>query len=389
MHITIQQRLTQAARQSLFPGIILAGIAASATAYADPLPNRPDFQLPFPCGAKVELKTYAGHNPDDKKIDMYRYGMPTGSPITASAGGYVHQIFEPGGIEIRHGNGWFSTYMHMTNRIAQGSTVKQGDVIGLMGEVGSPGAPHLHYEQLYAPGLMDADNQHIVNPVLQGEWLYMQPDAPLTRTSTNCSGSTDNTPPKPAGAYWADTFSDASGYSTPGGSVSGTLYKGTNYVYCKAWGPNVQSGSSFNHWWLKTDLDLGPAKQWVSAFYLSRWGNDEAKDNSGVVIATCPDTNPPPAPAPTTKYWVDTWADASGRATPGGSVSGTLYKGTSYVYCKAWGPNAQSGSNYNHWWLRTDLDVGPANQWVSALMLSRWGNDQARDNNGTVIPSCP
>lgn len=368
---------------------LILSTAGIGTAYADPLPNRPNFQLPFPCGAKVELKTYPGHDPDDKKIDMYRYGMPTGSPITASADGYVHQTFYPGGIEIRHANGWFTTYMHMSSHVPQGTTVKQGDVIGTMGEVGSPGAPHLHYEQLYAPGLSDAGIQHIVNPVLQGEWLYMQPNAPLTRTSNNCTGGTDNTPPKPANAYWADTFSDASGHATPGGTATGTLYKGTNYVYCKVWGPNVQSGSSFNHWWLKTDLDVGPGKQWVSAFYLSKWGNDVAKDNSGVVIPTCPDTTPPPPPPPTTKYWVDTWADASGRSTPGGSVSGTLYKGTSYVYCKVWGPNAQSGSNFNHWWLKTDLDVGPANQWVSALMLSRWGNDQARDNNGTVIPNCP
>ncbi|NGN64767.1 M23 family peptidase, partial [Streptomyces sp. A7024] len=43
---------------------------------------------------------------------------------------------------------------------------------------------------------------------------------------------------------------------------------------------------------------------------------------------------------------------------------------------------------YNHWWLKTDPDVGPANQYVSAYYLSRWGNDEARDNNGTVIPDC-
>ena len=26
--------------------------------------------------------------------------------------------------------------------------------------------------------------------------------------------------------------------------------------------------------------------------------------------------------------------------------------------------------------------------YVSAYYLSRWGNDEARDNNGTVIPNC-
>src|SRR5262249_56491801 len=69
--------------------------------------------------------------------------------------------------------------------------------------------------------------------------------------------------------------------------------------------------------------------------------------------------------------------------------TGTVYQGTNYVLCKAWGREIRDGSgNYNHWWLKTDLDVGPANQWVSAYYLSRWGNDVAKDNNGTVIPTC-
>ncbi|MFF2950301.1 M23 family peptidase, partial [Kitasatospora sp. NPDC057965] len=63
--------------------------------------------------------------------------------------------------------------------------------------------------------------------------------------------------------------------------------QGTNYVYCKAWGREVSSGGSFNHWWLKTDPDSGPSRQWVSAFYLSRWGNDTAKDNNGTTIPDC------------------------------------------------------------------------------------------------------
>jgi hypothetical protein len=52
------------------------------------------------------------------------------------------------------------------------------------------------------------------------------------------------------------------------------------------WGPEVRVGSAYNHWWMKTDLDVGPAHQWVSA-YLSRWGNDEAKDNTGRDLPNC------------------------------------------------------------------------------------------------------
>jgi hypothetical protein len=95
-------------------------------------------------------------------------------------------------------------------------------------------------------------------------------------------------PNPPTGTYWVDTFADATGYKWPSTLTPlGTLYKGTNYVYCKAWGEQVGSGGSYNHYWLKTDLDVGPAGAWVSAYYLSRWGNDEARDNNGVVIPDC------------------------------------------------------------------------------------------------------
>ncbi|MEH6418352.1 N-acetylmuramoyl-L-alanine amidase [Pseudomonas sp. CGJS7] len=94
--------------------------------------------------------------------------------------------------------------------------------------------------------------------------------------------------PNPPGKYWVDTFANATGYKWPSTLTPvGTLNQGTNYVYCKAWGEEVRSGSSYNHYWLKTDLDVGPAGAWVSAYYLSRWGNDEARDNNGAVIPDC------------------------------------------------------------------------------------------------------
>ena len=97
----------------------------------------------------------------------------------------------------------------------------------------------------------------------------------------------------------------------------------------------------------------------------------------------------PPSPPASTNYWVDTWANAPGYASATSTAqTGTLYQGTSYVYCKTWGREVRSGSSFNHWWLKTDLDVGPANQYVSAYYLSRWGNDEARDNDGYDLPRC-
>ncbi len=90
------------------------------------------------------------------------------------------------------------------------------------------------------------------------------------------------------GLYWVDTFASAPVYATPTSTTqTGTLNAGTNYVYCKVWGREISEGSSYNHYWLLTDPDSGPAGQYVSAYYLSHWGNDEAKDNNGVVIPDC------------------------------------------------------------------------------------------------------
>ncbi|WP_354644381.1 C40 family peptidase [Kitasatospora camelliae] len=101
-------------------------------------------------------------------------------------------------------------------------------------------------------------------------------------------GGQPPTPDPAPGRYWVDTFANASVYASPTSTAStGTLFQGTNYVYCKAWGRRIVNGSSHNRWWLKTDPDSGPAGQWVSAYYLSRWGNDEARDNNGTVIPNC------------------------------------------------------------------------------------------------------
>ncbi|AUH40042.1 N-acetylmuramoyl-L-alanine amidase [Streptomyces sp. CMB-StM0423] len=96
-------------------------------------------------------------------------------------------------------------------------------------------------------------------------------------------------PPPPSDRYWVDTFANAPGYDSPTSTnETGTLHQGTNYVFCKVWGREIRDSSgNFNHWWLRTDLDVGPGNQYVAAYYLSRWGNDEAKDNNGRDIPEC------------------------------------------------------------------------------------------------------
>jgi hypothetical protein len=259
---------------------------ASTSAAMTNMAARPDFKMPFPCGQRWQLKTYLGHNPDDKKLDMYREGGGTaGSAVVASAAGRVHQWFDPGGLEIDHGNGWFTVYLHMSARASVGTSVPEGGWIGTAGSVGTSAA-HLHYEQLYDDnGDGDGETDEMVYPVIQGTEYRLSPNGPfpVVTSSNTCA----------AGKYWVDTFADATGYKDANmNDAQGVLNAGTNYVYCKVWGAEVRSGGQYNHWWLKTDLDVVYAGKngkgaYVSAYYLSRWGNDEAKDNNGKAIPDC------------------------------------------------------------------------------------------------------
>jgi hypothetical protein len=179
--------------------LVAAGVTAGASA-AQALPPKPNFQLPFPCGQTWALFSYDGHNPDDKKIDMQRVGGTTGgSAVVASLGGRVHDLGDPGGIEIDHGGGWFSLYLHMPTRtVSVGQRVEQGQQIGTVGRVGT-GVDHLHYELRYdANGNGDSTNSEIVYASFNGVEYNMGANgqSSYSVTSRNCGGGQ----PQPAAA---------------------------------------------------------------------------------------------------------------------------------------------------------------------------------------------
>jgi hypothetical protein len=82
-------------------------------------------------------------------------GNRTGTPIVAAdAGQVVVAGWSPIGygnrIVINHGNGWVTTYNHLsTFAVSVGDFVKAGDIIGGMGNTGYSTGPHLHFEVLY------------------------------------------------------------------------------------------------------------------------------------------------------------------------------------------------------------------------------------------------
>lgn len=85
------------------------------------------------------------------------------TPIIATANGVItdvwiwHRIYGKM-VKIKHDNGFTTLYAHMeSTKVREGKKVKQGDVIGIMGDTGKSRGVHLHYE-------IRKDNE-LVNPI--------------------------------------------------------------------------------------------------------------------------------------------------------------------------------------------------------------------------------
>lgn len=107
---------------------------------------RGKFRSPFGWRRHPVLRYSRMHNGVD-------YSAPRGTPIYAAGDGVVTRRQWTGGygnhVEIRHANGYETTYSHMTRYAAglqNGSRVRQGQIIGYVGSTGLSTGPHLHYE---------------------------------------------------------------------------------------------------------------------------------------------------------------------------------------------------------------------------------------------------
>ncbi len=93
-------------------------------------------------------------HPIQKRVKPHRgvdYRAATGTPVRASGDGRVirstydkyngHHVF------VQHGNNIMTKYLHFSKRrVKKGERVKQGQIIGYVGNTGMSQAPHLHYE---------------------------------------------------------------------------------------------------------------------------------------------------------------------------------------------------------------------------------------------------
>jgi murein DD-endopeptidase MepM/ murein hydrolase activator NlpD len=92
------------------------------------------------------------------------WAAPIGTPIFAAGNGTITSAGWDSGygrrIEIQHANGYVTTYNHMSGfarGAVEGARVRQGQVIGYLGQTGLATGPHLHYEVLV--------NGHFVDPM--------------------------------------------------------------------------------------------------------------------------------------------------------------------------------------------------------------------------------
>jgi murein DD-endopeptidase MepM/ murein hydrolase activator NlpD len=80
------------------------------------------------------------------------YAAPTGTPVIAAGDGRIIQRGNNGGfgnsVTIQHGGNITTLYAHLSRFAAprQGERVRQGQVIGYVGQTGLATGPHLHYE---------------------------------------------------------------------------------------------------------------------------------------------------------------------------------------------------------------------------------------------------
>ncbi|MEM7689792.1 MAG: M23 family metallopeptidase [Pseudomonadota bacterium] len=89
-----------------------------------------------------------GRRSRHKGIDL---AAPTGTPIYATADGQVSRADRSRSyglvVYLEHGADLQTRYAHMSRMlVADGQTVKKGDVIGYVGSTGRSTGPHLHYE---------------------------------------------------------------------------------------------------------------------------------------------------------------------------------------------------------------------------------------------------
>ncbi len=115
----------------------------------------------FTSGFGMRFHPILGYSRPHTGVD---WAAPVGTPIMAAGNGTILKAERSSSygnhIEIQHANGYITTYSHMVGfarGMADGVKVRQGQVIGYLGQTGLATGPHLHYEVIA--------NGHFVDPM--------------------------------------------------------------------------------------------------------------------------------------------------------------------------------------------------------------------------------
>lgn len=98
----------------------------------------------------------AGATSNHRGIDI---GVRTGTPVYASADGYVVSVMHTSArgifVLIKHADNLYTRYQHLSSStVSVGQHVKRGNIIAYSGSTGVGSGPHLHFEVLTTPYYM-------------------------------------------------------------------------------------------------------------------------------------------------------------------------------------------------------------------------------------------
>ena len=154
------QRVTDYLEKSVDPLKELGSLLQNQSAVLTEIPNI------WPVKGASHISMYYGQNENPftgqwyihKGVDISTYR--TGDPVVSTADGRVVAIGYDASlgnyIIIQHSHGFTTKYGHlMAFRVTKGQKVKQGQVIGLLGNTGLTTGPQLHYEVHLGTGVID------------------------------------------------------------------------------------------------------------------------------------------------------------------------------------------------------------------------------------------
>jgi murein DD-endopeptidase MepM/ murein hydrolase activator NlpD len=95
-----------------------------------------------------------------KNHEGHDFSAKVGTEVYSTASGTVKASRYLGSfgnyIELDHGNGFVTTYGHLSKRLVKkGDIIERGEIIGKVGNTGRSTAPHLHYEIKYKNKKLD------------------------------------------------------------------------------------------------------------------------------------------------------------------------------------------------------------------------------------------